>query len=73
MHFGEDKTKSILFGLRQNGEELSIKFRETEVNQRKHVDFLGWVLNEVMLGEAMAFRETQISITKEVAFEHSSS
>ena len=41
MHFGEDKAKSILFGLRQNGVELSIKFRETEVNQRKHVDFLG--------------------------------
>ena len=73
MYFGEDKTKSILFGLRQNGEELGIKFRETEVNHHNHVGFLGCILNEMMLGEAMAFRETQISISKKAAFKHSSS
>ena len=73
MYFGEDKTKSILFGLRQNGEELGIKFRETEVNHHKHVGFLGCILNEMMLGEAMAFRETQISISNKAAFKHSSS
>ena len=64
MYFGKDKAKSILFKTWQNGEELGIKFRETEVNHRKHVGFLGCILNEVMLDEAMTFRETQISISK---------
>ena len=52
---------------------LGIRFRETEANHHKHVDFLKCILNEMMLGEAMAFRETQISISKKVAFKHSSS
>ena len=68
MHFGEDKIEK-----RQNGEMLGIRFRKTEANHHKHVDFLKCILNEMMLGEAMAFRETQISISKRVAFKHSSS
>ena len=73
MHFGEDKTKSILFGLRQNGEGLGIKFRVTDANHHKHMGFLGYILNKMMLGEAVAFRETQISISKKAAFKNSSS
>ena len=57
MHFGEDKTKTILFSSKCNlklVEELDIRYKEIKIKQHKHVNYLGCVLDETMLGETMA-------------------
>ena len=57
IHFGEDKTKSILFSSKRNlklVEELDIRYKEIKIKQHKHVNYLGCVLDETMSGETMA-------------------
>ena len=57
MHFGEDKTKTILFSSKCNlklVEELDIRYKQIKIKQHKHVNYLGCVLDETMLGETMA-------------------
>ena len=59
IHFGEDKTKSILFSSKRNlklVEDLDIRYKEIKIKQYKHVDYLGRVLDETMCGETMALR-----------------
>ena len=56
MHFGEDKTKSILFSSKHNlrlVEELDIRYKEIKIKQHKHVNYLGCVLDETMSGETI--------------------
>ena len=56
MHFGEDKTKSILFGSKHNlrlVEELDIRYKEIKIKQHEHVNYLGCVLDETMSGETV--------------------
>ena len=46
MHFGEDKTKSILFTSKRNlklVEELDIRYKAIKIKQHKHVNDLGCV------------------------------
>ena len=57
IHFGEDKTKSILFSSKCNlklAEELDITYKEIKIKPHKHVKYLGCVLAETMLSETMA-------------------
>ena len=57
IHFGEDKTKSILFSSKTNlklVEELNIRYKDIKIKQHKHANYLGCVLDESMLGETMA-------------------
>ena len=59
IHFGEDKTKSILFSSKRNlklVEELDIKHKEIKIKQHKHVNYLGCVLDETMSGKTIALR-----------------
>ena len=59
IHFGEDKTKSILFCSKPNlklVEQLDIRHKEIKIKQHKHVNYLGYVLDETMPGETMALR-----------------
>ena len=59
IHFGEDKTKSILFSFKRNlklVEELDIRYKEIKIKQHKHVNYLGCMLNETTSGETMDLR-----------------
>ena len=57
IHFGEDKTKSILFASKQrakNIRQLNIKYKDINIKQPSEVTYLGRVLDETMSGEPMA-------------------
>ena len=57
MHFGEDKTKSILFASKiknKSIKKLHIKYGDIQVKQHSKVKYLGCLLDETMSGEAMA-------------------
>ena len=57
IHFGEDKTKSILFSSkfkRKNIKILHIKYEDIQIKQHSKVKYLGCLLDETMSGEAMA-------------------
>ena len=56
IHFGEDKTKSILFGtkrkLRKAG-KLNITYQDLNIKQNSQVTYLVCILDETMSGEPM--------------------
>ena len=57
MHFGEDKTKSIVFGSNKrlkNLDELDIRYGEIKIKQYKTVTYLGCILDQNLSGESMA-------------------
>ena len=59
VHFGEDKTKSILFASKQrekNIHQLNIKYKDINIKQHLQVTYLGCVLDEAMLGEPMVLK-----------------
>ena len=46
IHFGEDKTKSILLGSKhkiKNSKPLSIQYNDIKIKQYSKVTFLGWI------------------------------
>ena len=59
IHFGEDKTKSILFGtkrkLRKVG-KLNITSHSIDIKQNSQVNYLGGILDETKSGEPMAYK-----------------
>ena len=57
IHFGEDKTKSILFASKfkkKNIKKLNIKYGDIQIKQHSKVKYLGCLMDETMSGEAMA-------------------
>ena len=59
IHFGEDKTKSILFGTKRKLKrlkELKIKHGDVEIKQHTQVKYLGCVLDSSLNGESMALQ-----------------
>ena len=57
IHFGNDKTKSILFATKfkmKKVTKLNIKHRDIQVKQHSKVKYLGCMLDETMSGETMA-------------------
>ena len=59
IHFGEDKTKSIVFGSNRkmkNLQELEIRRGETKIKQHPQVVYLGCTLDSRLTGEAMALQ-----------------
>ena len=58
-HFGEDKTKSILFGtkikLRKAG-KLNITYQDIDIEQNSQVTYLVCILYETVPGEPMAYK-----------------
>ena len=57
IHFGEDKTKSILFGSKmklRNVEPLDIRRGDTKIKQYTEVTYLGCKLDQNLSGESMA-------------------
>ena len=57
VHFGQDKTKSILFGTKhklRNAKTLNIMCNGTEIKQYEKVKYLGCILDQNRSGESMA-------------------
>ena len=57
IHFGEDKTKSILFASKfknKNIKKLNIKYEDIQIKQHFKVKYLGCLMDETMSAEAMA-------------------
>ena len=56
IHFGEEKTKSILFGTKQllhKAKSLNIRNGDTEIKQHTKVTYLGCILDNDLSGESM--------------------
>ena len=57
IHFGQDKTKSILFGTKHklgNAKSLNIVYNGIEIKQHAKVKYLGCILDKSLSGESMA-------------------
>ena len=57
IHFGEDKTKSILFASKhkiKKADRLNISYNDINIKQHSSVSYLGCILNETLSGESMA-------------------
>ena len=54
IHFGEDKTKSILFSKTRGLKEINISFVGHSIKQHKTVEYLGCQLDSKLSGEQMA-------------------
>ena len=57
VHFGEEKTKSISFGTRQqlkNQRDLDLRYGDIEIKQHSKVTYLGCILDNDLSGESMA-------------------
>jgi len=57
IHFGEEKTKSIMFGSKRRLktlDKLNIKRGDINISQHKKVTYLGCILNDSLSGESMA-------------------
>ena len=59
IHFGEDKTKSILFASKRKIKKvpkLKITYKNIQIKQHSKVTYLGCILDEIMSGESMALK-----------------
>ena len=59
IHFGEDKTKSILFASKRKIKKvpkLKINYKNIQIKQHSKVTYLGCILDETMSGESMALK-----------------
>ena len=57
IHFGEDKTKSILFSSKRNVNKtgpLNIQYKDIKIKQYSKVTYLGCILDQTLSGESMA-------------------
>ena len=56
IHFGEDKTKCVLFASKSKVKKagpLDIIYKGTEIKQHSNVNYLGCILGESLSGESM--------------------
>ena len=59
IHFGEDKTKSILFVSKRKIKKvpkLKINYKNIQIKQHSKITYLGCILDETMSGESMALK-----------------
>ena len=57
IHFGDDKTKAILFSPKskaKNADQLNIAYHGINIKQHRSVKYLGCVLDQCLSGELMA-------------------
>ena len=57
IHFGEDKTKSILFSSKhrlKNSNPLNIQYKDINIKQYSKVTYLGCIFDETLSGDSMA-------------------
>ena len=61
VHFGEEKTKSILFGTKRqlkNQRDLVLRYGDIEIEQHCKVTYLGCILDNDLSRESMATKST---------------
>ena len=59
IHFGKDKTKSILFGSKRKlrkVSKLNITYQGIDIKQNSQVTYVCCILDETMPGEPMAYK-----------------
>ena len=59
IHFGEDKTKSILFASKpkiKKFQKIEIIYNNIRIKQHSRLTYLGCILEEIMSGESMAHK-----------------
>ena len=59
VHFGEGKTKSILFSPKHRSKsigQIDISYKDIKIKQYSKVTYLGCVLDECLTGESMAMQ-----------------
>ena len=59
IHFGEDKTKSILFATKnklKKIDKLNISYQNIKIKQHSEVTYLGCILDESLSGQSMAYK-----------------
>ena len=59
IHFGDDKTKSILFVNKfklKNTDKMDIDYNGIKIKQHSQVNYLGCILDETLNGESMALK-----------------
>ena len=59
IHFGDDKTKSILFVNKyklKNTDKMDIDYNGIKIKQHSQVKYLGCILDETLNGESMALK-----------------
>ena len=59
IHFGEDRTKSILFGSKRKLKKvgkLTITYQGIDIKQNSQATYLGYILDETMSGEPRAYK-----------------
>ena len=57
IHFGEDKTKSILYSSKhrlKNSKPLNIQYKDINIKQYSKVTYLGCIFDETLSGDSMA-------------------
>ena len=57
VHFGDDKTKSILFSSKmkvKKADPMNINYRGTSIKQHTSVKYLGCILDQTLSGESMS-------------------
>ena len=67
IHFGQDKTKTILFtsrGKRKKENYLNIVYNNIQIKQHTKVSYLGCILDETLSGESMSLKVIQKINTK---------
>ena len=63
-HFGEDKTKCMLFSRDKNLPELNIAYNNNRIKQYHTVEYLGCCLDANLSGESMAIKSIRKITTK---------
>ena len=66
-HFGEDKTKCILFSRDKNLPELNIPYNNNGIKQYRMVEYLGCCLDSNLSGESMSMKSLR-KINTELQF-----
>ena len=64
IHFGEDKTKCILFSRDKNLPELNITYNDNRIKQYRMVEYLGCCLDANLSGESVAMKSLRKINTK---------
>ena len=64
IHFGDDKTKSILFSPKskaKNADSLNIVYHDVNIKQHTDAKYLGCILDQCLSGDLMATQKEQVS------------
>ena len=66
IHFGEDKTKCILFAKKtrvKNARKINISYNNIEIKEKDEIEYLGCILDRSMSGESVA-----LSVLKKINY-----